>query len=114
MVRETDIKIFGPNCLTNSFKSGKESFISFDNFTKLIRKFINTLKQELDGTKAYELQPLIKERSVVNNHTYHSATEFAVSVKEGQDKLPKLYCLPKLRKKLYKARFIAFKLLYHN
>ena len=36
------------------------------------------------GTKAYELLPLIEKRSVVNNHTYHSATEFAVSVK-GQD-----------------------------
>ena len=42
---------------------------------------VKTLKQELDGTKAYELQPLIGQRSVVNEYTYHSVTEFAVSVK---------------------------------
>ena len=46
----------------------------------------------MGDTKAYELQPVIEERSVVNDHTYHSATEFAVSVKEGQDKLSTLYC----------------------
>ena len=41
-------------------------------------RYINILKQELSGTKAYELQPLIEERSVVNDPTYHPATEFAV------------------------------------
>ena len=50
---------------------------------------------------------LIEERSVVNDHSYHSATEFAVSIYEGQDKLPTLYWLPKLHKRPYKARFIA-------
>ena len=55
------------------------------------RHYIDILKQELGGTKAYKLQPSIEERSVVNDHTYHSATEFAVSVKEGQDRLPTLY-----------------------
>ena len=46
---------------------------------------------------------------MVNDHTYQSATEFAVSVKEGQDKLPTLYSylLHKLHKRQYKARFIA-------
>ena len=44
---------------------------------------------------------------MVYNHTYHSATKFVVSVKEGQDKLPMLYWLPKLHKIPYKAWFIA-------
>ena len=69
--------------------------------------YINTLKQELGGTKAYELRPLIEERSLVNYYPYHSATEFVVSVKEGQDKLHTLYWLPKLHERPYKARFIA-------
>ena len=60
----------------------------FDGSIMFIRK------QELGGTKANELQPLIEERSVVNDHTYHSTTEFAVSVKEGQAKFSTLYCLP--------------------
>ena len=48
---------------------------------------------------------------MVNDHTYHSATEIviAVSVNEGQDELPTLYWLPKLYKRPYKARFIAKK-----
>ena len=33
--------------------------------------------------------------------------KFAVNVKERQDKLPTIYWLPKLHKRLYKARFIA-------
>ena len=57
----------------------------FDGSTMLI------LQQELSGTKAYELQPLAEERSVVNDHICHSATKFAVCVTEGQDKLPTLY-----------------------
>ena len=78
-----------------------------ENNVVLVRRlhYINTLKQ--GGTMTYELQPLIKERPVVNDRTYHSATEFAVKVKEGQDKLPTLYWLPKLHKRPYKARFIA-------
>ena len=73
----------------------------FDGSTML------TLQQELGGTKAYELQPLAEERSVVNDHICYSATKFAVCVTEGQDKLPTLYWLPKLHKRPYKARFIA-------
>ena len=37
-------------------------------------QFVNMFKQELGGTKAYELQPSIEERSVVNAHTNYSAT----------------------------------------
>ena len=69
--------------------------------------YVNTLQQELGGTKAYKLQPLAEERSVVNDHICHSATKFAVCVTEGQDKLPTLYLLPKLHERPYKARFIA-------
>ena len=43
---------------------------------------------------------------MVNDNTYHLATEFAVSVKEGQDKLSTLYWLPKLHKRPFRARFI--------
>ena len=69
--------------------------------------YVNTIQQELGSTKAYELQPLAEERSVVNDHICYSATKFAVCVTEGQDKLPTLYWLPKLHKRPYKARFIA-------
>ena len=55
--------------------------------------YINTLKQELNGTKAYE------ETS--------KDEKFAVDVKERQDRLPTMYWLPKLHKRPYKARFIA-------
>ena len=41
---------------------------------------VNILKEELCGIKAYELQPLIEETYMVNDHTYHSVTKFAVSV----------------------------------
>ena len=68
--------------------------------------FINTLKQELGGTKAYE-QTSEKEKSVINNHIIHNATRFAVSVNEDQERLPTFYWLPKLHKKTYKTRFIA-------
>ena len=44
---------------------------------------------------------------MVNDHTYHSAIKFAVSVEEGQDKLPTLLWLPKLHKRPYKTWFIA-------
>ena len=44
---------------------------------------------------------------MVNDYTYHSATEFAVSFKAGQYRLPRLYWLPKLHKRPYKTRFLA-------
>ena len=48
-----------------------------------------------------------KEKSVINNHIFHNATRFAVSVTENQERLPTFYWLPKLHKKPYTARFIA-------
>ena len=68
--------------------------------------YIDTLKQELSGAKAYE-QTSDKEKSVIDNHIFHNATRFAVSVNEDQERLPTFYWLPKLHKKPYKARFIA-------
>ena len=68
--------------------------------------YIDTLKQELSGTKAYE-QTSEKEKSVINNHTFHNATRFVVSVNEDQKGLSTFYWLPKLHKQPYKARFIA-------
>ena len=76
--------------------------------------YINTLKQELSGTKAYK-ETSKEEKSVVNGHCNHLALKFSVCVKERQDRLPTMYWLPKLhkkkkkkkKKKTYKARFIA-------
>ena len=51
-----------------------------------------------------------KGKSVINNHIFHNATRFAVSVNEDQERLPTFYWLPKMlkkQKKTYKARFIA-------
>ena len=59
--------------------------------------YVNTLKQELDGTRAY-LETDTDEVSVVNAHLNDLPVKFSVCVNEGQDKL---------RKRPYKARFIA-------
>ena len=69
--------------------------------------FIDTLKQELSGTKADE-KTSEKEKYVINNHIFHNATRFAVSVNEDQERLPTFYWLPKLHKQPYKTRFIAY------
>ena len=69
--------------------------------------YINTLKRELVDTNAYKLQPSLSERVIVDGHGCHTALHFGVKAKENQDKVPTLYCLPKLHKKPYKARFIA-------
>ena len=50
---------------------------------------------------------LPKKKSIINNHIFHNATSFAVSVNGDQEGLPTFYWLPKLHKKPYKARFIA-------
>ena len=68
--------------------------------------YLNTLKQELNGTKAYE-ETYIDEKSVVYSHSNEIPKKFAVDVKERQDNLPTMYWLPKLHKRPYKARFIA-------
>ena len=67
---------------------------------------MNTLKQELNGTKAYE-ETATDEKTVVNSHSSELPYKFAVHVMERQDKLPMMYWLPKLHKRLYKATFIA-------
>ena len=48
-----------------------------------------------------------QENSVINNHIFHNATRFAVSVNEDKERHPTFYWVPKLHKKPYKARFIA-------
>ena len=68
--------------------------------------YVNTLKQELDDTRAY-LETDTDEMSVVNAHLNDLPVKFSVCVNEGQDKLPTMYWLPKLHKRPYKARFIA-------
>ena len=68
--------------------------------------YINTLKQELNGTKAYE-ETSIDEKSVVYSHSNEIQNTFAVDVKERKVRLPTMYWLPKLHKRPYKARFIA-------
>ena len=68
--------------------------------------YINTLKQEVNGTKAYK-ETSIAENSVVYSHSNEIPKTFAVYVKERQDRLPTMYWLPKLHKRPYKARFIA-------
>ena len=57
--------------------------------------YINTLKQELSGTKAYK-ETSEEEKSVVNGQCNHLALKFSVCVKERQDRLPTMYWLPKL------------------
>ena len=68
--------------------------------------YINTLEQELNGTKAYEVTSK-DEKSVVYSHLNEIPKKFAVDVKERQDRLPTMYWLPKLHIRPYKARFIA-------
>ena len=69
--------------------------------------YINTLKQELNGTKAYE-ETSIDEKSVVYSYSNEIPNKFAVYVKERQDRLPTVYWLPKLYIRPYKDRFIYF------
>ena len=57
--------------------------------------YINTLKQKLNGTKAYK-ETSTDEKTVVNSHSNGLPYKFAVNVKERQDKLPKMYRLPKV------------------
>ena len=64
--------------------------------------YINTLKQELSGTKAYE-QTSAEEKSVINHRIFQNATRFGVSVDEDKERLPTFYWLPKLHKQSYKS-----------
>ena len=59
--------------------------------------YINTLKQERNGTKAYE-ETSIDEKSVGYSHLNEIPNTFSVDVKERQDRLPTMYWLPKFQK----------------
>ena len=62
--------------------------------------YINTLKQELNGTNVYE-EMSIDEKSVVYSHSNEIPNKFAVYVEKRQDRLPTMYWLPKLHKRPY-------------
>ena len=62
--------------------------------------YINTLKQELNGTNTYE-ETSLDEKSVVYSHSNEIPNKFAVDVKERQDRLPRMYWLPMLHKRSY-------------
>ena len=49
--------------------------------------YVNTLKQELDGNRAYQ-ETDTDEMSVVNAHLNDLPVKFSVCDNEGQDKLP--------------------------
>ena len=68
--------------------------------------YINTLKQKLNVTKAYEETP-IDEKSVVTSQSNELPNKFTVDDKEPQDRIPTMCWLRKLHKRPYKARFIA-------
>ena len=74
---------------------------------------INTLKQELDSTRAYQ-ETDTDEMSVVNAHLNELPVKFSVCVNEGQDKLLTMYWLLKLHKRPYKARFIAVRMVLYT
>ena len=57
--------------------------------------YIHTLKQELNGTKAYEEIPT-DEKTVVKSHLNELPYKLAVNVQERQDKLPTVYWLSKI------------------
>ena len=68
--------------------------------------FLNILKQELNGAKAYE-ETSTDVKTVVNSHSNELPYKFDVNVKERQDRHFTMYWLPKLHKRPYKTRFIA-------
>ena len=68
--------------------------------------YIQTLKQELSGTKAYK-EVSAEENAVVNDHCSNLPLKFSENVKDRQDKLHTMYWLSTLHKNPYKVRFIA-------
>ena len=66
--------------------------------------YINTLKRELNGIKAYE-ETSTDKKVVVNSHLNELPIKFSVCVKERQDRLPTMYWFPKLHKRQYKANY---------
>ena len=104
-----------PPKLKSSFRHLKQGIQEFHRKCVLVAAdvvvvfplhYINTLKQELYGTEAYE-ETSIDEKSVVYGHSNEIPNKFAVDVKERQDRLPTMYWSPKLHKRPYKARLIA-------
>ena len=69
--------------------------------------YINTLKRGLVDTGACGLRPSLGERVIVGGRGCHAALHFGVKAGEGRGRVPALCWLPKLRKKPYKARFVA-------
>ena len=60
-------------------------------------RYINTLKQELSGTKAYK-ETSEEEKSVVNGHCNHLALKFLYVLRNAKTRLPTMYWLPKLHR----------------
>ena len=75
--------------------------------------YVNTLKQELDGTRAC-LETDTDEVSVVNAHLNDLPVKFSVCVNEGQDKLPTMYWLPKLHKRALQILALVLLLNFLN
>ena len=96
------------SCLKDIKESSYKTFVRLSNNVVVVcrKHYINTLKQELNGTMAYE-ETSTDEKSVVNSHSNDLPYKFTINVEECQDKLPTMYWLPKLHKRPYKARFIA-------
>ena len=69
--------------------------------------YIDTLKRELVDTKAYILQPSLRESVVVDGNGCHTALHFGVKAKGNQTKF--LRCTGYLNFiQPYKARLIAY------
>ena len=113
----TNLQPSKPNSSFRHMKQGIQEFlrkyvlVPADKATKNIvvvcrLHYMNTLKQELYGTKAYK-ETSTDEKTVVNSHSNDMPYKFAVNVKERQNKLPTMYWLPKLHKRPYTTRFIA-------
>ena len=67
--------------------------------------YVNVLKHELTHTNAYE--PVsTPEKDIVSEHV-DKCLDFQLTVPITEYKLPTMYCIPKLHKTPYKARFIA-------
>ena len=61
----------------------------------------NTFKQKLGGIKTYKLQNSADEKSVVVDHCCHTATKFAVTIKEDQGRLKTSLLLLVLAVRIY-------------
>ena len=76
--------------------------------------YINTLKQELSGTKAYK-ETSEEEKSVVNGHCNHLALKFSVFVKERQDRLGYLsFTKDRIKHDLLQTQVLVLQLNFLN